>query len=130
MGGCNERRDYFEGTYQLLSSLLQQLITIHNDNTILQQAGYEWSPFWCRNCRAVAMSRMTKLASCSVRCRRLSIVSNSVPPSIFSNTTKNLSSSSKYSISCRMFSCPRQWWKISISFSTLLRLLCWFFSMI
>ena len=88
------------------------------------------SPFWCRKCRAVAISRITKLASCSVRWRRRSIVSNNVPPSIFSNTTKNLSSSSKYSISCRMFSWPRQWWKISISFSTLLRLLCWFFSMI
>jgi hypothetical protein len=41
-------------------------------------------PFLCRWLSAIAISRITRLASCSVRCPRFSIVSNRLPPAIFS----------------------------------------------
>ena len=43
-------------------------------------------PFSCRKCSALAMSRTTRLASCSVSVWRRSMFASSVPPSIFSNT--------------------------------------------
>lgn len=75
-------------------------------------------PFLWRKFKPEAISFMICAASCSEKQMFSWIRVNSGPPLIFSNTRKNFSLSSKNSMSCRMFGCPWQWWKVSTSRNT------------